>query len=132
MVLEVLWCAREYAQDEKDVAQFVSTLLDVLRVNTLFRFESALESTNKWEQELVEGAYQEIRRSISTIAGRLLQRGLRTPDDLVQAISATAYKDAIRGTMVEIEDGIRLKRPFQISVLPVVARQLRLLAEGLK
>jgi glutamate dehydrogenase len=131
MVLEVLWCAREYAQDEKNVAQFVSTLLEVLKVNTLFRFESSLESTNKWEQELVEGSYQEIRRSISSIAGRLLQRGLRTPEELIQAISATAPKDTICATMAELEDGIRLKRPFQISVLPVIARQLRLLTESL-
>jgi glutamate dehydrogenase len=130
MVLEVLWCAREYAQDERSVAQFVSTLLETLKINTLFRFESSLESTNKWEQELVEGSYQEIRRSISSIAGRLLQRGLRSPEELIRAISATTNKDAICATMAEVEDGIRLKRPFQISVLPVVARQLRLLNES--
>jgi glutamate dehydrogenase len=131
LVLEVLWCAREYGQDERDVAQFVSTLLDALHINTLFRFEGALESTNRWEQELVEGSYQEIRRSISSITGRLLNKGLRTPEDLLQAISGNSYKDSICSTIAELEEGIRLKRPFQISVLPVIARQLRLLTDNM-
>jgi NAD-specific glutamate dehydrogenase len=131
LVLEVLWCAREYDQDERDVAQFVSTLLDALHINTLFRFEGALESTNRWEQELVEGSYQEIRRSISSITGRLLDRGLRTPEELLHAISTNSYKESICSTIAEVEEGIRLKRPFQISVLPVIARQLRLLTDNM-
>lgn len=131
LVLEVLWSAREFGQDVKEVAQAVSATLDALKVNTLFRFESSLESSNKWEQELIAGAYQEIRRSISCAAGRLLKKGLTSAQQIHAALAAIPLRDSIYATMVEVEDGVKLKRPFQISVLPVVARQLRLLSEAL-
>ena len=131
LVLEVLWSAREFGHDVKAVAQAVSVTLDALRVNTIFQFESSLESSNKWEQELIAGAYQEIRRSISCAAGRLLKQGLVSPQQIQSALSAVPLRDSIYATMVEVEDSVKLKRPFQISVLPVVARQLRLLSEAL-
>jgi glutamate dehydrogenase len=131
MILEVLWCAREYNQDVKEVARAVSQCLEILRINSLFRFENALESSNKWEQELVTGAYQEIRRSVSVIVGRLLRAGDNAADNYDARLSATPHKDAITSTIAEVEENTRLRKPFQISVLPVVARQLRLLASQL-
>jgi glutamate dehydrogenase len=131
MILEVLWCAREYNQDVKEVARSVSQCLELLRINSLFRFENALESSNKWEQELVTGAYQEIRRSISVIVGRLLRAGDSSADSSNAKLSATSHKEAIISTIAEVEENTRLRKPFQISVLPVVARQLRLLASQL-
>jgi glutamate dehydrogenase len=128
MILEALWCAREYDQDVREVARSVSQCLELLKINSLFRFENALESSNKWEQELVTGAYQEIRRSISVIVGRLLRSSNKTENDVNARLSATSHKDAIISTIGEVEENTRLRKPFQISVLPVVARQLRLLA----
>jgi len=131
MILEVLWCAREYNQDVKEVARSVSQCLELLKINSLFRFENALESSNKWEQELVTGAYQEIRRSISVIVGRLLRATNNSVDSFDARLSATPHKEAIISTIAEVEENTRLRKPFQISVLPVVARQLRLLASQL-
>ena len=131
MILEVLWCAREYDQDVKEVARTVSQCLELLKINSLFRFENALESSNKWEQELVTGAYQEMRRSVSVIVGRLLRAGNSAADNYDARLSATPHKDAITSTIAEVEENTRLRKPFQISVLPVVARQLRLLASQL-
>jgi NAD-specific glutamate dehydrogenase len=128
MILEVLWCAREYDQDVREVARSVSRCLETLKINSLFRFENALESSNKWEQELVTGAYQEIRRSISVIIGRVLSTSDCSENALNARLAATSHKDAIISTIAEVEENNRLRKPFQISVLPVVARQLRLLA----
>jgi hypothetical protein len=80
---------------------------------------------------LVTGAYQEIRRSISDIVGRLLRAGDSSADNFSARLSATSHKDAIISTIAEVEENTRLRKPFQISVLPVVARQLRLLASHL-
>ncbi|MEY4700369.1 MAG: hypothetical protein RL326_556, partial [Pseudomonadota bacterium] len=115
----------------KEVAQSVSQCLELLKINSLFRFENALESSNKWEQELVTGAYQEIRRSISVIVGRLLRATNNSVDSFDARLSATPHKEAIISTIAEVEENTRLRKPFQISVLPVVARQLRLLASQL-
>ncbi len=131
MILEVLWCAREYNQDVREVARAVSQCLELLKINSLFRFENALESSNKWEQELITGAYQEIRRSISVIVGRLLASQSNTRGTHTERLSATQHKDAIIATIAEVEENTRLKKPFQTSVLPVIARQLRLLSSQL-
>jgi hypothetical protein len=60
-----------------------------------------------------------------------LKKGLTSADQIRAALAAIPLRDSIYATMVEVEDGVKLKRPFQISVLPVVARQLRLLSEAL-
>lgn len=131
MILEVLWCAREYKQDVREVARAVSQCLELLRINSLFRFENALESSNKWEQELINGAYQEIRRSVSVIAGRLLRSAGGAAEAHPDRLASSPHKDTIIATIAEVEENTRLRKPFQISVLPVVARQLRLLASQL-
>ena len=126
--LEVLWCAREFARDVTVVAPVFSQLLEELGINILFKYEQVLESSNKWETELVAGSYQEIRRNLSLLTGRLLKRGITSAGDVREAVRAAAGFDAIRQTMSDVEDGERQKRPFQVAVLPVVSRQLRLLA----
>lgn len=131
MVLEILNCAREYKQDVKDVAKVVASTLDTLQINSLFRFESSLEASNKWEQQLIAGSYQEIRRGVSVIAGKLLQRHPSATQGVMELLPKNGLADTIVATMAEVEDNLRLKRPFQVSVLPVVARQLRLLCDEL-
>jgi glutamate dehydrogenase len=127
-VLEVLWAAREYNQDVQTVASVFSQVFDDLGVSNLFKFESMIETANKWEQELVNGSYQEIRRNISLITGRLLSKSLTASEDIRKALYASEGFEAIRSTMHEVNETARQRRPFQIAVLPVVSRQLRLLA----
>ncbi len=127
-VLEVLWSAREFKHDVKVVASVYSLILEELAINTLFKYEQLVESSNKWEQELVSGSYQEIRRSISLLTGQLLKRSLITPQEVSKALHAALGYEAIRTTMADVEEATKQKRPFQVAVLPVISRQLRLLA----
>ncbi len=127
-VLEVLWAAREYNHDVQTVASVFSQVFDDLGVNNLFKFESMIETTNKWEQELVNGSYQEIRRNISLVTGQLLNKSITTPDAVRKALHSSEGFEAIRSTMHDVNETARQRKPFQIAVLPVVSRQLRLLA----
>jgi glutamate dehydrogenase len=126
-VLEVLWAAREYRKDVQLVASVFSQVFDDLGVNNLFKFESMIETTNKWEQELVNGSYQEIRRNISLITGQLLASAITTSEDIRSALRSSAGYEAIRSTMNDVNETARQRKPFQVAVLPVVSRQLRLL-----
>lgn len=127
-VLEVLWSSREFSQDVTLVASVYSQVLDELAVNTLFKYEQIVESANKWESELVAASYQEIRRNLSVLTGKLLKKGIVSGADVVKALRSAAGYDAIRATMSDVEEGARLKRAFQVAVLPVISRQLRLLS----
>lgn len=127
-VLEVLWASREFQQDVNVVASVYSQVLEDLAINTLFKFEPVLEAANKWESELVSGSYQEIRRNLSLLTGKLLRKGAHTPEAVDKALRSSPGYEAIRTTMSDVEEGARLKRAFQVAVLPVLSRQLRLLS----
>lgn len=126
-LLEMLWAAREFSCDVKVVATTYSQVLEELRINELFKLESSLEATSKWEQELIAGSYQEIRRGISRITGQIVSQGCNSPESVTKAISQSPSYEAIRSTMADVEELLRQKRPFQVAALPVITRQLRLL-----
>ena len=125
-LLEMLWSAREFSCDVKLVASTYSQVLEELRINELFKFENLVETTSKWEQELVEGSYQEIRRGISLITGQIVKKGLSQPEDIRAAITSASGYEGIRSTMTDVEELLKQKRPFQVAVLPVITRQLRM------
>lgn len=127
-VLEVLWSSREFAKEVTVVASVYSRLLEELGVNTLFKYEQILESTNKWETELVAGSYQEIRRNLSLLTGKVLGKGALSGDEVAAVLKASPGLESIRTTMADVEEAARHKRPFQVAVLPVISRQLRLLS----
>jgi glutamate dehydrogenase len=128
VVLEILWCAREYRQNVKDVAATLSSVLDSLQLQPLFKFEQTLQVVNKWEQELAEGSFQEIRRELSRITGKLLSRSFATESELHASLTRHKQHHAICEIMSEISEGVRTRRPFTISVLPLIVRHLRELA----
>lgn len=125
-VLEMLWSAREFSSDVRVVAGVFSQVLEELRVNELFKFENILETSSKWEQELVVGSYQEIRRNISHITGQLLQKGITDTEKVQSALREASGYEGITSTMTDLEELLKQKRPFQVAVLPVITRQLRL------
>ena len=125
-LLEMLWSAREFSCDVKLVASTYSQVLEELRVNELFKFENLVETTSKWEQELVDGSYQEIRRNISLITGQIVRKGLTQPDEIRAAVANATGYEGIRSTMMDVEELLKQKRPFQVAVLPVITRQLRM------
>jgi glutamate dehydrogenase len=125
-ILEVLWAARQFKFEERQVATTYSQVLEDLGINEVLKFESILDASNHWEQELIVGSYQEIRRSISLITGQVLSKNVTSSEQVKQILSSGQGYDSIRNTMSELEELGRQKRPFQVAVLPVIARQLRL------
>jgi len=125
-LLEVLWASREFSCDVRVVASTYSQVLEELRINELFKFEHVIETQSKWEQELVAGSYQEIRRGLSLITGQIVTRGIRDPESVRHALLAATGYEAIRSTMADLEELTKQKRPFQLAALPVITRQLRL------
>jgi glutamate dehydrogenase len=132
VALEVLWCAREYKQDVTDVARILSTLFDSLSLSPLFAFESSFQSSNKWEQELAVGSFQEIRRGLSCIAGTLLVRTSRSESAVSTTLASCHYYGLIQSVMQEVQDGARAKRPFSLSILPLISRHIRALSAELE
>lgn len=132
VALEVLWCAREYHQEVTSVAKILSLSMDSLTLHPLFAFENSFQSNNKWEQELVSGSFQEIRRGLSHISGVLLTRTPTSESDFTSTLTSCRQYEVIRSVMREVQDGIRAKQPISPSVLPLLARHVRELANELR
>jgi NAD-specific glutamate dehydrogenase len=131
VALEVLWCAREYGQDVTRVAQLLSLILDLLGLPPIFAIENNLHATNKWEQELAAGSFQEIRRGLSQVVGTLLQQPHNTPTDVSARLADNRHRQAILSIMTEVQDGMRNKTQVSVSVLPLIARHIRELVRGI-
>ena len=129
VVLEVLWCAREYKQDVQVVAKVLSHAFEALDLGPIFKFERSIQSNNVWERELAEGAYHEIRRALSVLAGKLIHQSHTSSAAVASEISKYNQSQAIASIIFDVREGLRTKRPFTISVLPLVARHLRALTE---
>lgn len=125
VVLEILWCSREYKQDVAKVASTLSEVLNTFELHTLFKFEQGLSTSNKWEQELADGAFQEIRRELSKIAGLILTKSGNDGQSVADKLLKHNQVQAVRAIIYEVNDGIRLRKPFSISVLPLVAKHVR-------
>jgi glutamate dehydrogenase len=132
VALEVLWCAREYQQDVTDVARTLSVLFDSLALSPLFAVESSFQSSNKWEQELAAGSFQEIRRGLSCITGTLLTQATLSESQILSALRTCRYHGLIQSVMQEVQDGARAKRPFSLSILPLISRHIRSLSAELE
>jgi ubiquinone biosynthesis protein UbiJ len=96
-----------------------------MELQQLFKFEQALQAGNKWEQELAEVSFREIRRELSRITGKLLSRSVASSKEISLTLAKHKQHQAVRDIMTEVNDGMRTKRPFSISVLPLIARHLR-------
>jgi NAD-specific glutamate dehydrogenase len=131
-VLEILWCAREYKRNVNDVARAHAILLETLNMGPIFKFEKIAQSSNAWERELAEGAYHEIRRSLSNLAGSLLSGADTSLSEVTNTLSPHKSYQAIRSIMADVNEGARLKQPFAVSALPLLARHLRALCEALR
>lgn len=60
------------------------------------------------------------------ISGKLLKRGVSDPVSVRKSLQQYSGYEIIRSTMHELEERNQQKRPFNLAVLPVLARQLRL------
>jgi NAD-specific glutamate dehydrogenase len=127
-IFEVLWTAHEYQGEVHEISTIFSSVVAATGVQFLFPLESTLTPANKWEQDLIRGAYQEIRRSLSTLTGQLYKKSLRTRSEIEVALSAANGFAAMRGTIQDIHQRVNSKRSFEIAALPVLARQLRALS----
>lgn len=126
--LEILWTTHEYEGSAAEVARVFNSVVSATQAQILFATEHTLRPSNKWEQELILGSYQEIRRALSAITGKLCEQGITVPAAIEATLLSTGGFTTLRSTMHEITQRIHSRLPFEIAALPVVARQLRTVA----
>ncbi len=118
--LEMLSAAKRAGKDLSKVAQVFSITIEELGVGGLLSQAALPETTNKWENELLLGSTDDIRRSLSRITARLLDLGVQNPQEVGSVLKKAAGFERVKSTL----DDARTGAP-SVAALSVVAKQLR-------
>lgn len=121
ILFEFAWTAARAKVDLADAAMMYCTVHDTLELLPILSAQKRVNAVNRWEHELRNDVYEEIRRSISAISVTLLDRGVRDSNAAVRVLRESSGFGALHSTCQELTD-----RPLEVSMLAVFARQLRL------
>lgn len=119
-VFEMLWTSRRCRKNITLVATVFSQVLNQLNVSRILKLEPSLDPQTKWEAELLSHSYDEMRRSISMLTSRLIERNIVYSDDIARAICEAPSYEQIHAALLELRDGTPA-----ISAIAVLAKLLR-------
>lgn len=128
--LEVLWTAQQYNKSASDVAKVMALVIATMLVQEVLSAEQTVRPTNKWEQELIRASYEEIRRSLSRITGKLCAQGITTSEAVRAHLATTPGFSSLCSTLTDLSQRPGGQHSLEVAALPVIARQLRLIQEG--
>lgn len=119
-IFEMLWTARESGKNIRAVAKVYSHVMEALGITTILKLENLIEPSNKWEHQVLVNSHEEIRKSISRITCRLLDRGALTRPAVIEEIRKSRSFEQLVGTIEEIRESVPT-----VAALSVIGKQLR-------
>jgi NAD-specific glutamate dehydrogenase len=121
--LDMLTITRTSRKDAETVAPSYFLMIEALRLGFLLGREEEIDTSNKWEHQVMVGAFDSIRKSISRIATSFLETtSLRGTDAAIQFGNAIEASRSYQSHLATIEE-MQSEKPNAAS-LAVLARQL--------
>lgn len=121
--LDLLTITRTSHKDAETVAASYFLIIEALRLGFLLGREEEIDTSNKWEHQVMVGAFDSIRKSISRIATSFLElTSLRGADAAIQFGNAIEASRSYQSHLSTIEE-MQTEKPNAAS-LAVLARQL--------
>jgi glutamate dehydrogenase len=118
-IFEMLWASRESAQSIPTVARVYELVVNALNLNEVFLLESKIETTSKWESELLSHSFDDIRRGISTTVIELIAHSISDTSTVHTAITQSENYEQFNATLSEISDSSP-----PVTSIAVLARQI--------
>ena len=120
LILEMLWTSRRSGKNVTEVAQTFSSVIEGLKLAAILKMENLVETTSKWENELLVHSYEEMRRSISVITWKLLDASALDQEAVQRLLHTSPSYEQLCHTVDEvIADGPN------VAAISVVAKHLR-------
>lgn len=126
-IFEILWTSHSTTKDVSVAARVFSEVMDLTGINSVLRKERTIEPKDRWEQELLNGAYDDIRRRVALITSKLINNGLTGGDQVTNAIRMSANFPGLGDLLNEL----RQTAP-SVGALSVLAMRLRGFEPNLK
>lgn len=102
--LEMLWATRQSSCELSSVAGRTSEIIENLGLEALLSLETSIDTRDKWETELVLNAYQNMRRSVSSLACEMLTHEA-TWEDLCKEPRFLQAIESVKTIIDEAHDG---------------------------
>ncbi len=118
-IFEMLWSSMQSHHSIPVVTGIYGQVLEHLNLVKLLHLESRIDTSSKWESELLSHSYDEIRHSVSLLTVKLLNQNVTEASAITQAIKSSSNYEQLNTTLSEIEGTVP-----SVTALAVIARQL--------
>jgi glutamate dehydrogenase len=126
-IFEMLWTSRESRQSIPVVASVYGRIVEKMQLGKILKMETAIDTSSKWESELLSHSYDEIRHGISLLAVKLLENGLFESDKISRCLEESANFEQLNATLIELEGSVP-----SVTAIAVITRQLASFKPNLK
>jgi glutamate dehydrogenase len=119
-LLEMVNAARLSGKELITVARCYAALLETLHVNQFVTLGRPIETQNRWDNELLLGAYEDIRTALTAVACELFNDGIMSPQQMKDALKKHPALEDFIATLNEIGE-----RGVNPAALVFVSKKLR-------
>lgn len=120
ILLEMLYASRQSGNEITRVAQIFSATMEEFGAGGLLSQANLPDTSNKWENELLLGSTDEIRRSLSAITIKLLDLNVHSNQEVTTVLRKAPGFERVKATLDDARTGT-----LSVAALSVVAKQLR-------
>ena len=89
--------------------------------------ETAIDTSSKWESELLSHSFDEIRHGISLLAVKLLEKNIFESERISRCLKESANFEQLSTTLLELEGAT-----LSVTAVAVITRQLNSFKPNLK
>lgn len=116
---EMLWSAEQTKSKVRLAASVYSQIVVDLGMDAVFNAESTIQTTNRWENELLVSAFADLRRGVSIIATGLLRAKITERSAIQNVISQSDMLEPIQSNIREC-----VSKNVGIAPYSILAKQL--------
>jgi glutamate dehydrogenase len=126
-IFEMLWTSRESHQSIPVVASVYGQVVAKLHLEKILKMELAIDTSSKWESELLSHSFDEIRHGISLLTIKLLEKSIFESERISRCLKESANFEQLSATLLEFDGSLP-----SVTAIAVITRQLNSFKPNLK
>lgn len=119
-LLQIMYLSLSSKVDMDTVSLVYASTMKETGLSRLFALEHSLETTNKWEHQLMVTSFEEMKASASTLTTKLLTKSAVTEESVRAAVAANPGYDQLASSIEEMKLG-----GATVPAIAVIARQVK-------
>lgn len=118
--LEMLWAARKSNSEIVFVARIFSQIYEILNLHVILGGKVSIETPTKWDHQLLLGAFEDIRRSVSLLTCKLIALDATEEATIRYKLQSSASYSELTTVLAELQ-----KSKISVAAISIIAKHLR-------